>query len=210
MKHLFSLVIFALISSAAYGAITAITEDGDTVILKEDGSWHFADTKTLEINKIETDPKKYSKSKKATFNLKSKVTKASFWLNPKEWNLSREEANESAEYSFRVPDTDLYAMVISEGLQIKPEELAKIAYQNAKAVAPDMKILKKEYREVNGKKVIHMIMRGTLQSIDFTYIGYYYSDKSGSTQFLTYTGSNLIGKYERQIYSLLNGFDVQK
>ena len=209
MKNILPLAILIFISSATYGAISAITENGETVILKEDGSWRYEDTNTAESESIETDLKKYKKSKDATFNLKSKATNVSFWINPKEWSFARGGKNEPSEYSFSIPNTDLYGMVISEGLEIKPEQLVKIAFQNAKAASPDVKIIRKEYREVNGKKVIHMVMRGTIQSIDFTYIGYYYSDKSGSTQFLTYTGTNLVDKYKSQIYSLLNGFDTQ-
>jgi hypothetical protein len=53
-------------------------------------------------------------------------------------------------------------------------------------------------------------MRGTIQSIDFTYIGYYHSSPKGSTQYVTYTGSNLIPKYKDNIYTLLNGFNTIK
>ena len=101
-------------------------------------------------------------------------------------------------------------MVISEAVQIKSEELVKIAIENARSVAPDIRVVSKEYRTVNGNEIIHMIMRGTIQSIDFTYVGYYHSNELGSTQFLTYTGTNLLPKYEKLIYSLLNGFDTAK
>ena len=54
-----------------------------------------------------------------------------------------------------------------------------------------------------------MEMKGTLQGIKFMYLGYYYSDDSGSTQFLAYTGSSLVGKYKSEINDFLNGFVVQ-
>jgi len=210
MKNLFVMTVIALISSSVYGAISAITENGDSVILSENGTWRYKDTNTNENEEIALDKEKYKKSDLSSFNLKSKVTNASFWINPKEWSFTQGGKNEPSEYAFRVPDTDLYGMVISEGLQIKPEELVKIAFENAKSASPDVEIVKKEYRIVNGKKVIHMIMRGSIQSIDFTYIGYYYSDELGSTQFLTYTGTSLVDRYEGQIYSLLNGFDIKE
>ncbi|MFT7561728.1 MAG: hypothetical protein ACI93R_003659 [Flavobacteriales bacterium] len=52
-------------------------------------------------------------------------------------------------------------------------------------------------------------MQGVLQGIDFTYLGHYYSDKHGSTQLLVFTGTNLIDKYQDDIWALLNGFSVQ-
>ena len=54
-----------------------------------------------------------------------------------------------------------------------------------------------------------MEMEGTIQSIRFTYLGYYYSDSFGSTQYLTYTGSSLVQKYRQDIDNFLNGFTSQ-
>ena len=114
------------------------------------------------------------------------------------------------EYTFDFNGRDLYGMVITEQVEIAVEELAKIAFANAKAGAPDAKVVKKEYRMVNGVKVIYMEMTGTIQSIKFKYFGYYYSDSTGSTQFLSYTGANLEKKYSADIQAFLNGFSVQQ
>ena len=54
-----------------------------------------------------------------------------------------------------------------------------------------------------------MEMKGTLQGINFMYLGYYYSDDAGSTQFIAYTASSLVSKYKSEIYNFLNGFRVQ-
>ena len=87
--------------------------------------------------------------------------------------------------------------------------MAQIALENAKKAAPDARIVKEEYRVVNGNKVIYLEMEGTIQGIKFKYLGYYYSDRSGSTQYLTYTGANLVGEYKKDIERFLNGFTVQ-
>ena len=52
-------------------------------------------------------------------------------------------------------------------------------------------------------------MDGTIQGIKFSYFGYYYSDKSGSTQLLAYTASNLADKYKIEIENFLNGLSIQ-
>ena len=39
-----------------------------------------------------------------------------------------------------------------------------------------------------------MQMAGTITGMKFTYIGYYYSDASGTTQLVAYTGTSLGGK----------------
>jgi len=89
------------------------------------------------------------------------------------------------------------------------EELVKIALENAKSVAPNIKIKKQEYRVVNGNRVIYMEMEGILQGMKVTYLGYYFSNETGSTQYLTFTGSNLVNKYRKDIDNFLNGFTIQ-
>jgi hypothetical protein len=49
-------------------------------------------------------------------------------------------------------------------------------------------------------------MEGTIQGIKFVYLGYYYSDKHGSIQFITYTSKNLLKDYRADMETLLNGF----
>ena len=136
---------------------------------------------------------------------------SSFSINPKKWKFKKNEnGHESAEYTFQLKNGDLYGMAISEQVEIDVEELAKIAFDNARDAAPDTKIVKKEYRTVNGHKVIYMEMVGSIQSIKFKYLGYYYSNSSGSTQYLTYTSTNLVEKYKTEIDRFLNGFSITR
>ena len=99
-------------------------------------------------------------------------------------------------------------MVITEAVEIDVKSLTDIALSTAKSAAPDMRIIKKEYRIVNNKKVIYMEMSGTVQSIKVTYLGYYYTSPSGSTQLVVYTGTNLVSKYRNEISDILNGLST--
>ena len=96
-------------------------------------------------------------------------------------------------------------MVISEKLEIPLESFKSIALENAKSVAPDIKIVKEEYRTVNGLKVLCLQMNGTMQGIKASYYGYYFSNTNGTVQFLTYTSQNLLDSYRPEIENLLNG-----
>ena len=120
-----------------------------------------------------------------------------------------DNGHDFAEYTFELKSGDLYAMAISEEVEIQVEELAKIALENAQGAAPDTRVVKKEYRNVNGNKVIYMEMVGTIQSIKFKYLGYYHSNASGSTQYLAYTSENLVSKYQSDIDNFLNGFSTK-
>lgn len=57
----------------------------------------------------------------------------------------------AVEYNLNLKSGDLYRMAITERIEVNLEKLAEIAFNNAKAAAPDAKVVKKEYRVVNGK-----------------------------------------------------------
>ncbi len=99
----------------------------------------------------------------------------------------------------------LYAMLISEKLTIPIESLKNIVLENAREATPDIKIVHQEYRNVNGIQVLMLQMQGTIQGIQFTYFGYYYSNEQGTIQLLTYTGANMFQEYKNEIEKFLNG-----
>ena len=103
---------------------------------------------------------------------------------------------------------DLYAMIITEKFEIPISTLKDVALENGRDVSPDLKIVKEEYRNVNGLDLLLMQMDGTIQGIKFSYYGYYYSNESGTVQFLTYTSQNLLAEYKSDIEDLLNGLLV--
>ena len=96
-------------------------------------------------------------------------------------------------------------MNITEKVEVPLEALKYNANENGRAVAPDLKIVKEEYRTVNGTKVLLIQMNGTTQGIKFSYFGYYYSNSNGTIQFVTYTSQNLLDTYENDCEELLNG-----
>lgn len=51
-------------------------------------------------------------------------------------------------------------------------------------------------------------MDGTIQGIKITYMGYYFSNDSGTVQFITYTSQNLFAAFLPEIEILLNGFEI--
>ena len=66
-------------------------------------------------------------------------------------------------------------------------------------------VVKEEFRNVNGMKVLLLHMNGTIQGIKFSYYGYYYSNSNGTVQFITYTSQNLLDGFKSKIEDLLNG-----
>ena len=185
--------------------INAITQTGDEVILFEDGTWSYLNNSITESSEIPLNNKEFKKDKNSTFLVKSKKLNVGIWINPKDWKFSKGLENDEFEFQFQKKGGDLYAMLISEKIQIPIETLKGIAVEIAKSAAPDIKVIKEEYRNVNGIKVLMMQMSGTIQGMRFTYYGYYYSNENGTIQLLTYTGESLFDDYLDDIEVLLNG-----
>ncbi|MBB1272366.1 MULTISPECIES: hypothetical protein [Psychromonas] len=206
---LFIPLLLCFFSFNVSAALQGITDEGDVVVLNSDGTWFYAEDKPIEEFEISNNPGVFKTPASANFVLKSKKNNATFAFNTKQWVFEKSTTDDSAiEYALTLKAGDLYARVITERIQINNKELTEIALDNAKNVAPNAKVIKKEYRMVNGKKMIYMEMVGTMKGIEFQYLGYYYSDASGSTQYVTFTGASLVEKYRAEIDDLLNGFAI--
>lgn len=209
MKKWIGLLLFCGIGHAALAQISAITNKGDQVLLNADGTWKYV-SKTEEAEySIPESKVVYTKPKASEFKVNSNVVEGlGVYLNPKEWTFKKSETGEAAEYNFDLKDKDAYGMLISERIEIPIENLMNIAIDNARSAAPDIKVVSREYRMVNGLKVLCMQMDGTIQGIAFSYFGYYYSSPKGTVQFLTYTSSSLLKDYRAKMEELLNGLSV--
>lgn len=203
------ILLFCAVSLTASANQKAVTEEGDVVILNTDGTWFYQDGRASGEFEISTNSNTFSTPNNANFTLKSTSSNATFSIDSKKWKFKKNEnGHDSAEYAFELKGGDLYGLAITEEVEIAIEDLANIAFSNATAAAPDIQIVKKEYRIVNGERLIYMEMVGTIQSVKFQYLGYYHSNEFGSTQFLTYTGKSLVGKYQKDIDEFLNGFST--
>lgn len=203
--RLIVLLLMICIPFIGYAGQRAVTEDGTTVILNDDGTWKYEKAESLTKDTIPVNSKAFVKGKDASFVIRSRNNTASVYFNPDKWRVVTAKSNESVEKQFRLVDHDMQAMLITEKIEIPIETLAILALQNAKRVAPDAKIVEKEYRTVNGKKLIMLQINGTLMGIKFSYLGYYFTDTYGSTQLVTYTAQNLFAEYRPEAEQFLNG-----
>ncbi len=201
-----TLLFFAL---TAFASQKAITDKGDVVILKDNGKWVYEDESKQPI-KITKNKKTFKKSSSATFELKSTKTDLSIFIDPTKWTFKKEPPEKTGEYSFENKAGNAYGTLITEKLDMSLEQLADIALINAKDFAPDTQVTKKEYRVVNGKKLIYLEMELSTQGIDFNYFGYYFSNKEGSNQLVTYALASSVNKeLTKEIQTFLNGLSTQ-
>ncbi|HYE14069.1 MAG TPA: hypothetical protein VD968_06480 [Pyrinomonadaceae bacterium] len=197
--------------SAQSGAVRARTEGGREVILYPDGTWKYAsDVRppapagggiSVVAPVVKADPSKtLFKTERGSFGIR---------YDPSKWQPARRPAGgEPGQQSFNLVRGDGYAVMITEELPIPTNTLRNIALENARAAAPDARIVFEERRTVNGREVLCMKIEGTIQQIPFIYYGYYYGGKAGTIQMLTYTGQSLFAKYEADFTEFLNGLEI--
>lgn len=204
MLKTFTTFIFLILVGFTFSQIKAITENGDEVLLLADGSWKYTIEQEQEPP-IEENTQVYSKSKNSTFLLKSNKLNIGVWLDAKTWSFKKGESDAVNEYSFQKKSGDLYAMFISEKIQIPLDELKTVAIDNAKKVSTNFRLVKQEFRKVNGINVLMLQMSGNIKGIDFMYYGYYYSNENGTIQLITYTSEKLFKSYFNEIELFING-----
>jgi hypothetical protein len=183
----------------------AITNDGHTVILNDDQTWRFEDSKLNNLTKIPTNSKKFFKSNSQTLKVKALPTSFSVYTDPKKWNFSKDKDTQNR-LIFNSKISEVYGLIIPEAIEFDIENLGVIAFENMIKADPNAKINRKEYRIVNGKKILFMEMEATMKSIKFKYLGYYSSNKSGSVQLIGYSSANIVDSNLDEIESFLNGF----
>jgi hypothetical protein len=201
------IILLLLPALSCFSQIRATTEFGETVNLYDDGTWEYvSDSSNSDQADILTNPNLYVKSSKSDSLVKSERLNIGVWINPTEWYPEPGNTGEYSEILFHKDKEDLYAVMITERIEVPLTTLRDIAISNARSAAPDLEVLQQEYRMVNGTQVLMIQMRGTVQGIKFKYIGYYYSDAEGSVQLLTYSSERLFPLYKNDMEVFLNGF----
>lgn len=202
-----ALIILLLIATTGLKAQKqAVTTEGEKVWLFSDGSWSYATNDSLPAMKpIRENPNPLKYSVESTELVSSKKIPVGLMMKPGEWDHEISMEGEYGEFVFTNHNDALYALMLNEAIPSTLENLREIALNNAKSVAPDMRVTDEEYRTVNGLRVLMIQMAGTLEGTRYQYYNYYYTDDDGSTQLLTYTSAKAFTLYKPEMEKLLNG-----
>lgn len=166
-----------------------------------DGTWKYVP----EASPASSAPASKPEESKTLF----KAAQGGFgiWYDNAKWVIVNEADNQGRVH-FKLKRGDAYAFVLVEEISIPISTLREVALENAKAAAPDARIIFEENRTVNKTQVLCMKIEGTVKGIPFRYYGYYYGGKQGTIQVLTFTGQNLFAKYEQDFTDFLNGLEI--
>ncbi len=159
--------------------------------------------KTAPVEQTPTKQKAVSTTKYDIKNVKT----SSLSFDSTKWKQQEPEKDGRVEFVHTTGEG--YASIISERPQMTLKMLREAALENAKKVSPDARIVSEEKRTINGREVMRLEMKATIQEIPFAYIGYYFTGKEGTVQVLTFTTENLLSDYRADFEEFLNGFTVQ-
>ena len=206
MRHIYFFVIFFFCISNINAQTKAITDNGDQVILYQNGTWKYIDEFKNKDSIIQTNPTLYIKPDSATFLIKSKINHLGVYINPSIWTFKKAVANANAEYELEQKNgANIQAIIINEKISLSLEALKNIVVKNARENFPDYHILKEEFRTVNGLRLLYTESVGTISEIKFRFFGYYYSDSTSTLQFLVIVANDIDNKERKEITDLLNG-----
>lgn len=207
--HVLLLPFCVVISHLTFSQEIAITERGDSVVLFYNGTWNYYDNyiENQEISsEAKMNPKEFVKPNSSNKKINGYNEAYEVWYDQKKWKrLLPANLNPDADIALQFTQGDIYGMVIFEEIEIPIENLAQIALDNAVNAAPDIKMVEKEYRVVNGDTIIATRMEGTTQGMKLSYYSYFLTNENGSIQFHVFTGQKLFDKYKEDIENLLNG-----
>jgi hypothetical protein len=206
MNKIIIVVAFFMLAKLVDGQIQAVTEQGDTALLYENGSWRYLrEMRSIENSEIRSNPTEFSKATSSIYLVKSKKIGIGILINPDKWQIETPTDGSTAEFNFQMKGEDLYAMMITERMEVPFENLREIALMNGKAAAPDLKLIDQEFRTVNGLKILMIQMSGTIEGIRFKYYNYYFTSSEGTAQLLTYTSEKMFPLYKSEMEVFLNG-----
>lgn len=202
---------FLFCTSQLRAQIQAVTNTGETVNLHENGTWEYT-SKAAKEKETLVNANKFTKHPNANFQVKSKRTGYAVFIDPAKWKFEKKSANDDdeAEYAFTLKDGTVYAMMVTEKVELSFELLKKASIVNASKVAPDARITEEEYRTVNGIKILMLQLKGTIDGLAFTYYGYYVTGETGTVQLITFTTSKLFEEQKKEMETFLNGLSLHE
>jgi len=215
-------ILISILSYGLYGQQTAITLDGDTVYIYDDGTWSYDtdhsptsdDTDFLSAYEVMDSSRSIiTIPSDATAN-KSKVGDGyKLFVNDNNWKrVPVGTINPEADYCFISKDaSECYAMIIHEDPEIGTLSLYNVAMENAKVATNKVpSIINSDYVVVNGTEMIKVIYKIEISGLDLTFISLYHSGKNGSVQYTCWTYSNIFEKNKEILEQMLAGLDINK
>lgn len=218
---IFSMLLSLLGVNEINAQIKAVTENGDTIFVYNDGTWSFTEKEASpmdaqlsfldrELN-IDTIQETFKVAESATKEAKNKFDLFKIMYDEKKWDRipPGKLNNEEAEMAFISKEKDIYSLVIAEEAEIGQENILKIALgMMEKRTGGTVELLNVQQRTVNGTGILSGQFKVDISGMILTFDSYYYSSPKGTVQFTTWAGSSVWEKNQKVVKEFLNGLII--
>ena len=99
-----------------------------------------------------------------------------------------------------------FVTLIDETSQIPIDSMPDIAMMNAREVGTDVIEIVRGELNINGNRFTFLEYSANIKDFDVTYLGFYYSDASGTLQIVGWSTSNIFGETRGKIERFASGF----
>ena len=195
----------------ASGQERAITESGDTVVLKPDSTLLASKHYNLDSNFAhpENPDTVVKKPDEAADYTSGSPKRYILWYNDETWQkIQPEQINKQADAALKMKDRPSYVSIIYERLQVPVNKLPKAHFSNIKRMANNAQQLSKGYRVVNGDTMATSKVKYKRSSLTYIYCSQYHSNSHGSVQLYTFTAKRFYPELKNRIHKLLNGLVI--
>lgn len=199
IRCLYILACLALFAPCpASAAIKAVTEDGRSVVLREDGTWAFAD-------QGKADPPRFARSALQNKQLPGLSAKYDFYYDPAQWSLMEQNLEPASEYEFEHSSGLVRALVMAHPGSTDINALEQRVLANIRKADDKAFVLYKEDRLVNGARVLCLQISAMIQESPVVFFTYLYQGKGYGVQAAVYAVESVFNSMYGDLEMFLNG-----
>lgn len=203
---LFSIFLILPVSSKEDSFKLAVTEDGKTVKLYENGKWEFTTVKNKGNEQVRGS---YNKDSYIKNFYSSKSGKFNIYYDKELWAVMPRPVTPGAEFSLTHNKSSAYAVTFFSDKSLPLAGLKKLILANARKTSPGAQIIRTDYRIVNGKKFMFIELLADVYGVVLKYYYYIHSGSDFSIQFVIFSSADSFSKNDKEYMDLLNGIVIK-
>ena len=160
----------------------------------------------VETDEISTNSQIFNKNSNADFYIRLKKANVGVWVDTSKWEIDKADTHLTFKYKTSY-STELHLYYFTtKRTDIENCNLQIEIWEN---VFKNFNLISKEYREVNGTKIIFLDIEGRYGTTPETMIGYHKAVGNGTITFRCVIATQNISAFENDIIELLNGLVIE-
>ncbi len=128
--------------------------------------------------------------------------------SPATWQAEKSVATGPGELGYVHKSGEVWCKVIAERIQMPPPRMAQLGLDHIRRLDPGAQVTREGSHDINGVNMLFREVEANVNDLPLSYYIHYYSDASGSIQFLAWTYRSLLQEHRGTVEEFLHGFEV--